>query len=97
MVVKQFSGTIASDLEATQVPTGDTLVGWYGLIEYEIATDMEGSIPMYPIKYAGESVLLNPQYMNVGEAYLFIFSGHRLVAIKQKDASIDFYYLDELE
>jgi hypothetical protein len=97
MVVKQFANTTENDLEATQVPTIDTFVGRYGLIEYEIATDMGGSIPMYPIKYVGESVLLNPIYMNVDEAYSFIFSGHRLVAIKQKGGSIDFYYLDEME
>ncbi len=97
MVVKQFAGTTKKDLEATQAKTVDTFNGKYGLIEYQIATGMDGSIPLHPIEYAGESVLLNPPYMNVGEAYSFIFSGHRLVAMKQKDASINFYYLDELE
>lgn len=94
MVVKQFAGTTKSDLEALQVPTVDSYTGWYGLFEYVIATGLEGSVLMYPVEYKGESVSLNPQYMNIGEAYSFVFSGHYLVAIKQQDETIDFYHLE---
>ena len=47
----------------------------------------------WPIEHDGESVVLEPRYMEVDEAYSFRFLGHHLLAVKRADESIDFYYL----
>jgi hypothetical protein len=91
MVVEQLIET-KGDLSAGLVPTASTLGGRY--CDYEVATYREDIMSIYPIEYQGEKVLLNPEYMDVGETYPVLFSGHSLVAIKQQDGTIDFYYLD---
>lgn len=93
-MVLQDVRELKKDLEAYQVPTLSSSVGLYGQIDQVIATGMNGSITVNPIEYKGESVLLNPQYMEIDRIYPFLFSGHNLAAVKQQDETIHFYSND---
>lgn len=53
----------------------------------------EQTICEWPIDYEGESVIIDPKYMYVEVPYPFLFLGHRLLAMKGHDDTIEFYYL----
>ena len=91
MVITQETG-IKEDLEATYVPAEITLSTY---AEYEVATGMRSGIARQPVEYEDGSVILSPKYMETGKYYTFLFSGHRLLATKRPDDTIDFYYLGE--
>ena len=61
-------------------------------IEYEMGVPQ---ILGLPIEYKNDSIILNPKYMKVGTPCPFLFEGHWILAVKQDDESIEFYYLPD--
>jgi len=59
-------------------------------------TSNEATVPtkaVPAIRVDGDKVVFNPDYMDTGKPYMFTFLGHRWFAFKEKDDTVNFYYV----